>query len=204
MTSLHSDQRADRVDNSAVEARDREWLARIREADEPAFEAVFHAYSAGLYRFVYGCVGSAAIAEELVQDLFFKLWTERAGGLGEQPLRAYLYTVARSRSLDYLRHERVVAKVSGEVANAGVVLAMGRLVVPADERLRAEEANAALERVIKELPERARQAFTLYWRHELRYAEVAAVMGISVKTVENHLATALKILRRRLASFYQS
>lgn len=187
----------------ATDSRDEAWLARLRAGDAAAFEEIFHAYSARLYRFVYGYVKSTAVAEELVQDVLLRLWEQREGrGTGPQTLRAYLYTAARSRALDHLRHEGVVHRSEDEAVGTGIVLAMGQPAHQADDRLRDEELRAALDRALAELPERRRTAMTLYWQDGLRYAEIAEVMGVSVKTVENHLATALKTLRERLARFY--
>jgi RNA polymerase sigma-70 factor, ECF subfamily len=163
-------------------------------SDESAFEAVFRTYSPALFRFIYGYVRSTAIAEELVQDVFLRLWEQRAWWVEEEALRARLYTVARSRALDYLRHEEVAKRLQPEVESRQLT----------DDRLADDELNTALRRAIDELPSRCREAFTLYWQQGMRYAEVAKVMGVSEKTVENQLAIALKTLRGRLWGFFGS
>lgn len=186
----------------ATDANDDVWLAALRAGDSAAFEAIFRAYSDRLYRFVYGYVRASGTAEELVQDVFLRLWERRGHGIGPQNLRAHLYTVARSRALDYLRHTQVIHRSEAEALGEGLALGMGERVRDAGDQLHDRELRAALQSAVAELPERRRVALTLHWQDGLRYAEIAAVMGVSVKTVENQLASALKTLRQRLARFY--
>ena len=188
----------------ATEDRDRRWAERVRAGDEAAFEALFREYSAALYRFAYGYVRSVAVAEDLVQDVFFWLWKERGRLDVERSLRAYLYTLARSRALDHLRHEQVALRGEREsTAELRVSAASPVMSQPAtpEEQLVDDERTAALARAVEALPERCRITFRLFWREGLSYAEIATVMGVSRKTVENQLALALKTLRRRLAPY---
>ena len=87
-------------------------------APEPAsFEATFRAHCAGLCEFVYAYVRSREIAQELVQDLFLRLW-ELQGTPTAPPLtKPYLYTAARNRALRYLRHHRVEARWEARTAS---------------------------------------------------------------------------------------
>jgi len=176
--------------------QDRVWFAHLRVGDEEAFEALFRRYSPSIYRFVCSYVDAPAIAEEVTQDVFFRLWEHRGQLPAEPEVRVQLFIMARSRALDYLRHDRIVT------SHAATAIAAAPQSTPAaDQGVVEDELNSALAAAIAELPPRSRLAFVLYWRHGLRYADVAQVMGVSVKTVENQLATALKTLRRRLARF---
>jgi RNA polymerase sigma-70 factor (ECF subfamily) len=169
-----------------------EWIARVRAGDEAAFEALFRALAPGLCVLVTRYVGARAVAEELVQDLFLDLWTRRADLAADRSITAYLYAAARNRALNHLRRERRVAPF------------------PATSLPHREDADPAapdeselldaleLQDAIDHLPARCRLIFTLNRRHEMTYGEIAASLGLSVKTVETQMGRALKSLRDRL------
>jgi len=177
---------------------DRERAERIRRGDAGAFEALFREHHPGLCRFAEGYVRDPAVAEELVQDVFFELWRGRAGWELRTTLRAYLYGAVRNRALNHLkragRERGWLARLRGEGDPADPS--------PSPERAAAEsEAAAAVARAIARLPARARMVVELRWQHGLRHGEIAEVMGISVKGVENQLGRALKALRGMLGDF---
>jgi RNA polymerase sigma-70 factor (ECF subfamily) len=178
---------------------DRDRAERIRRGDAGAFEALFREHHAGLCRFAEGYVRDSAIAEELVQDVFFELWRGRAGWELRATVRAYLFGAVRNRALNHLK------RASRE---RGWLARLGREADPSDpspapDRAAAEsEAAAAVARAVSRLPERARMVVELRWRHGLRHGEIAEVMGISVKGVENQLGRALKALRATLGDFH--
>jgi RNA polymerase sigma-70 factor, ECF subfamily len=177
---------------------DRERAERIRRGEVEAFESLFREHHAGLCRFAERYVREPALAEELVQDVFFELWRGRAAWELRTTLRAYLFGAVRNRALNHLkRASRTRLWFAREQRDAE----------PADpsaspERVAAEsEAAAAVQRAVARLPERARMAVELRWQHGLKHAEIAEVMGISVKGVENQLGRALKALRGMLGDF---
>lgn len=180
-------------------ANDREWVARIRGGDQAAFDALFDAYYAPLCEFVEAYVGSLALAEECVQDVFLHLWTRRAEWHVRDSVRQYLYGAARNEAINVRHRHRVAERWAARAEHDSALTAMATGPRAADERVRATELEAAVDRAIALLPPRRREAYRLRWRHQLSHAEIAAVMGISVKTVEMQLAYALKVLRRELA-----
>jgi RNA polymerase sigma-70 factor (ECF subfamily) len=193
-----------RAASSAVEqvaARDRLWVERIRTGDAPAFEAMFRAYKNDLGAFLQGFLRSREAAEEVIQDLFLRIWEQRHEWEVAVPLNIYLFRAARNRAISYLRHERVETRFRERACGA----ADGGVRPPspswADERARVSELEDAIERAVNELPERCREVFRLNRYHHLSYVEVAEVMGISVKTVEVQMGRALTALRERLATW---
>ena len=172
--------------------------ASIRAPDDRSepFETLFRAHYAPLCDFVYGYVRSREAAQELIQDLFLRLWELRETSDTAPLTTAYLYTAARNRALRYLRHQRVVARWEERAAReAGVP--EGRV----DEDLHCREVAEAVQGAIDELPERCRLIFTMSRHQELTYGEIAEVLGISVKTVETQMWRALKSLRAKLAPY---
>lgn len=180
------------------EEDDATLAARVRGGDVAAFETLFRAYHARLVGFVEGYVGSREAAEEVVQDVFLNVWTRREAWELRGSLRGYLYASARNAALNHGRRrrletrgmERVGADPEGVVAPTHEKSAL--------DRLESEEVAEEVRRAIGRLPERSRQVVTLRWQHGLKYAEIAEIMGISVKGVENQLARAVKALRTSL------
>jgi RNA polymerase sigma-70 factor, ECF subfamily len=175
-------------------------VERVRAGDERAFEALFRAHYAALCGFAVRYVRTRALAEELVQDLFMALWARRAswevrGGSGS--VRAYLFAAVRNRALN-ARTRRAVERDWEEDETAAEVRTLHHAPVAADAALEAAELHGRLTAAIESLPERCRLVMQLRWRDQLSYAEIAEVMGISTKGVENQLSRGLKALRDRL------
>src|SRR5688572_1126344 len=87
-----------------------EWNERIRSGDEAAFEALFRAFAPGLCALATRYVQSRAVAEELVQDLFFDLWARRAQVAIEGTLAAYLATAIRNRAMNHVKREQLASR----------------------------------------------------------------------------------------------
>lgn len=170
-----------------------EWVNAIRAGDVSAFEAMFHAYHAPMCAFAYRYLGARDLAEEIVQEVFLFVWERREGWDVRSSVRSYLFTAVRNAALSYLRHERVVRRKESEVRRL-------QPEPPPSPDLEAVEAEtvAAVRRAVERLPERCRLAFTLHREQGLTYAEVAAVLGISPRTVEVQIGRALKSLRKYL------
>jgi RNA polymerase sigma-70 factor (ECF subfamily) len=176
-----------------------ELVARIRDGDSVAFEIVVRRYFDSLYRFVYGYVHAREEAEEVLQETFFQFWEHRTTlRIPENgSLQSYLFRAVRNRVTDVARHDRVERGYAAQVTAAD-----GDLVVPdVSTQYEAQEFVEALQAAVDKLPERTRQAYTLYHQHGLSYAEVAEVMEISVKGVEFQLGKAMRFLREALQRF---
>ncbi len=176
-------------------------LNRIRANDEDAFGALFIAYYPGLCRFVTTFVGSPDIAKELVQDVFFRVWEHRGALNVYGSIRAYLFGAARNHAINYLKHERVGSRIFESATAERRIPAIGRGFGGADESLYHNELATAFHAATQQLPERQRTMLDLRWRHHLSHADIAEILGISIKGVETQLGRALKTLRARLAKF---
>ncbi len=170
---------------------------RVRSGDPAAFEALFREYHSPLCGFAYRYVRSSDVAEELVQEVFLDLWERCEEGQQLISPKAYLFTAVRNAAASYLRHQGVAERFEPET----VELFMRPEPLP-DAELRSRELSAALERAIARLPERCRLVFTLSREQGLTYAEIAKVLAISAKTVENQMGRAYKALRKALAPYW--
>jgi RNA polymerase sigma-70 factor (family 1) len=182
------------TDNNNHEFDDRHWIENIRQGDDESFEFLFKKYYLPLARFAWRYVGSKAIAEELVQELFTNLWEKRGELDTEGSVRSYLYKSVRNLSLNHLKHQDVKNKYDSQW--------MAQKVNPQidfrDEQ-REKQVREAIAQAIEELPERSKMTYKLHRYDGLTYPEIAEVMDVSVKTVESQMTRTLKILRERLS-----
>ena len=172
-------------------------VAALRAGDERAFETLFRAYHAPLCSFAHRYVRAPDVAEELVQEVFLHLWQQRAAWEGRGALKTYLYTAVRNAAVSYLRHERVAQRRSAET-----LALFDRPPLAADRAAASHETAAAVRAAVDRLPERCRLVFTLNREQGLTYTEIAATLGLSVKTVDTQMGRALKALRKYLGAHW--
>lgn len=166
-------------------------------------EVLFTQHRAELLRFLAARCGSLEDAEDLIQDLWFKVTTQQASG----PIangRAYLFRMANNLVLDEVRSRHRAMKRDRnwlEAEGGGVVEPEQRLdpVMPADEAIAQQQEVQILHDAISQLPAGAQRALRLYRFEGIPQAEIARIMGISRSGVEKHLAVAMKHLRNSLA-----
>jgi RNA polymerase sigma-70 factor (ECF subfamily) len=180
-------------------APDRTWVARIRAGDADALDSVFRSYYSELCAFAYRYVRSRAQAEDLVHDVFAKLWAEREHWQVRDSLKAYLYGAVRNRAISTLRRQMVERRWEDRV-HACHRAAPAHVENPAQAELEREDLARVVQEVLAELPERCQMAVTLRWQRQLSYGEIAETMGISVNTVEVHITRACRAVRERYAA----
>jgi RNA polymerase sigma-70 factor (ECF subfamily) len=180
---------------------DADWVARVRESDLAAFEALVRWYSDRLCAFVYASTRDVEATKELVQDLFLWIWRHRHEWHVRGGLTTYLYRSARNRAISYLRHDHLEQRWR-EQASLADADDQSRISPNAGaERIGVDDLSKAIDRAVGSLPDRCRQVFTLNRQHHLSYRQIAETLGISVKTVEVHMGRALVTLRRQLTDW---
>ena len=171
-------------------------IERLQKRDEAAFEQVFKKNYKSLHAYSYTMLKDDAAAEEMVQNVFYKLW-ERTGTITiTGSIEAYLYKAVYHETLNYLKHLKVRSEHQLFVSHR-----MKGETEPAAKKMQAKELEARLREAMNDLPEQCRTIFQLSRFEELRYREIAEQLNISVKTVENQMGKALKILRLKLVDF---
>lgn len=170
--------------------------ALLAKRDEGTFEQVFKTYFKSLHAYAFNILKDSDEAEEVVQQVFFRLW-ERSGSLSiEGSVAAYLYRAVHNESLNLLKHEKVRTTHRLHVAYS-----MKNETDQASKKLTGGELEKKLHAALNELPEQCRTIFQLSRFNELKYREIADQLGISIKTVENQMGKALKLLRIKLVDF---
>jgi RNA polymerase sigma-70 factor, ECF subfamily len=160
------------------------------------FETIFRTYYDALVALAEWYVGSTETAEEIVDDVFVALWTQREQRVAPNAVRGYLFTATRNRALNAARDRRNRARLLKSTPD---VLPLAPR--EADAAVRERDLAVATQRAVAALPPRARTILTLHRQAGLSFTEIAELLKLSPRTVEGHLATALRHLRRRLASF---
>lgn len=173
---------------------DQQLFQQIKVGDPEAFEKLFRSYYDRLIKFVWGYVKSEAIAEEIIQELFTKIWEEGESIEINKSVQNYLYTSARNMSLDYLKHKKVVQNWEQEKQ---VLRREQPMTSNLEKNLHHKFILGEVEKAIQSLPKRRRMVFILSRYEGMTYREIAEFLGISVNTVETQISRALNTLRNR-------
>jgi RNA polymerase sigma-70 factor, ECF subfamily len=166
------------------------------EKDEAAFEQVFKKHFKGLHGYAFAILKDAEDAEEMVQQVFLKLWekAERLNFSGS--VAAYLYRSVHNACLNYIKHQKVKHNHQLYVAYS-----MKNEVGQTGNRTVTKELEKKFDEALNDLPEQCRTIFQLSRFEGLKYREIADQLDISIKTVENQMGKALKLLRVKLVDF---
>jgi RNA polymerase sigma-70 factor, ECF subfamily len=178
---------------------DTELITRIRAGDEEAFAQLFQRYYRELCIFAARIARTEGTPEEIVQEVFFRIWMHRDRLMLVQTLSSYLYTSVRNQALN--QAARLQSEQKWRQSAWSALQETPAEAAPADEEIRATEIASAIDRAIAQLAPRCRQTFLLRRQQHLSYAEIAEIMQISPKTVEVQIGNALKQLRKSLAEW---
>ena len=186
----------------ATAPAEQQLVAAIRRSDSAAFDMLVISHYRTLVSLATRYVGTRENAEEVVQDVFLKIWERRTTWTLSRSLRSYLLAATRNGAISRLRHWRVERRIE-EAVTAGAVDEFPFLPAhrDADAGQRAAELRAAIEAAVQRLPPRMREAFVLSRRERLTHAEIASVMGTSIKTVQEQIGRALTQLHSTLSDW---
>jgi len=173
---------------------DSDIIGRIRQGDKQEFEKLFRSSYVSLVRYAKTLLRDHDAAEEIVQELFFRLWQDRQNLRVESSLNGYLFRSVHNRSLHYIEHQKVVSRYAGEVAAAAELTSE-----PVTEAIYYSELQTRVARVLDRLPERCRVIFRMSRFEGLKYNEIADKLAVSLKTVEADMGKALREFRKALA-----
>lgn len=170
------------------------WLAQLRAGDESALRRIFDRHYALLMGDIYRIVPDEDTCQDLAQEVFVELWKKRAELDIHTSLRAYLRRAAVNRALNYLKTSRRYSFDEPEnIANTADT---------SEYDIRHKNEQDSLEKALHEaidtLPEKCRLVFSLSRFEHLSHREIAEQLGISVKTIENQITKAMKLLRQAL------
>lgn len=162
------------------------------ESFQEKFEKLFRKYRTGMLHFAISITGNVEDAEEVVNDIFINIWDKQTELKEELGIKSYLFRSVKNRSLNKIRSSKTPFETMSEELPLAGNFTTGL------EQIQFNETRDKVQYFVDQLPTRCRQVFLLSRVHELSHKEIAELMDISVKTVENQIGYALKFLREAL------
>lgn len=161
--------------------------------NEKAFRKLFDTYRNPLYKFCLSMVYSKEYAEEIVQEVFLKVWMKRETLNPELSFKAYIYTITRNDTIKFLRKAANDLKLREEIFYQSQ-----KSVNPTEARMREKELENLKRKALEQLPPKRRQIFEMSRNEGKSYDDIAKELGLSVNTVRNQMSMALSTLRNFL------
>lgn len=171
-------------------------LKQIAEGNEEAFAQLFHAYRDKLFSFIYKISGSKEIAEDILQDVFLKIWIQRETLVEIDHFNAFLYKISQNHTLNQLK------RMSKETLILTKTFVQQDKASPAaDEQLTFNNIRKQLNEIVAQLPPQQKAVYQLSREQNLKQDQIAQKLNISISTVQNHLTRALKTIREKMAKY---
>ena len=174
-------------------SNDAELLAQVKKGSKSAFAMIYKQYKTKVYWKIKSKINDAAIAEELMQDVFIKVWEKRADLDPEKSFIAYLFCIANSRIIDFCRKEKRDQQVMGNLQRIGTEV----FEEPMESDLSKNEGELLIQAIEKLSPQRKR-IFILCKLDGKSYEEVSKMLGVSASTISDHIVKATKTLKKEL------
>lgn len=181
--------------NEEILMSEQELIERLSIGDKQAFTTLYKQYWSQVYHFSRLYLQSVDEAEEVVQEVFVKLWENRMTLRNEGKLSAYLFIITRNlifnqfrRSFNEEEYQRTLMTAYEQSYNM-------------EQEFVAADLKNYIQQIVAELPPRQQEVFRMSREQHLPYKEIAKQLGISEKTVERHINEALKFLKRNLALY---
>lgn len=165
--------------------------------DERALEDLFNTHSKWLYTIAFGIVKDQGLAEEIIEDVFFKLWQNRSNPAPIENLESFLFVCAKNLSYDHIRKRgnRHFISLDEQMLNQHE---MGP-----DQIYELNELKELIELSVKKLPPRCKSIFEFVRGHGYSYKKAAQMLNLTPKTVENQLRIATKKIHLDLEQYFQ-
>jgi RNA polymerase sigma-70 factor (ECF subfamily) len=171
-------------------------LERLKQSDKTAFSVLFTAYYSDLVVFASSYLKDIHVAEEIVQDVFVKIWDDRAALDIKTSLKSYLLRTVHNKSIDWRRHLAVRDKYSADIKENTTIFDYDP-----EHYLLGSEVQQIIDSVISKLPSDVAETFRMNRYDGLKYHEIAEKLQVSVRTIEVRIGKALQMLREHLKDY---
>lgn len=179
-----------------IQIPDSDILLAIRQGNERVYETVFRKYYQTLCNYANGILKDMDDAEEVVQSIFLKLWEQRESTEINVSLKSYLYRAVHNTCLNRLKHLKIQDTYRQYVGKY-----LEDTFDSATDVMNKNELENRISEALEKLPEQCRVIFKMSRFEELKYQEIADKLGLSIKTIENQIGKALKIMRTELSDY---
>jgi RNA polymerase sigma-70 factor (family 1) len=181
------------LENTLIEP-ERELFSRIAGGDKAAFTEIYLRYTEKLYPHVVKLLDSELWAEEIIQDIFTKIWATKETLAGVENPSAWLYKIAGNKTLDFLKHRSVEIKMQYRISRLSEQWSR----FDTQEEIDFKQSEAEFKTAISNLPEQQQKIFKLKHEQHMSYEEIAEQLQLSKNTVRNHLTRAMESIRAHL------
>lgn len=164
---------------------------RIKEGDHVAFRQFFDRYHGVLLTYLSRKGMDEAAAQDIVQNAFIKIWESRHQIDPTKSLKSFLFRIGYTRMLNHFRDHAKFEQ--------GTDLNLRPNESNVHQEAAYSQMHSYLLKVVQTMPEKRKAVFELCFLQELTYREAAETLGVSIKTIENHMALALKTIRKAMA-----
>jgi len=177
---------------------DPEALLQLAEGNLDAYRFLFDHHFSDLCNFLLIYLHSKELAEDIALDIFTFVWEKRETLQIKVNFKSFLFTAAKNKAITLYKKEH--QEIFTQIENV-------ESVIPNDSSSQFTMENNELCNLINEaiskLPEKSRQVYLMAWEENMSYNEIAIQLGLSPKTIENHVGIALRKLRESLQPYYK-
>lgn len=168
-------------------------MSNLKTGDRHAFDELFRIYGKYIYHFAFGYLKSKEDAEEIVQNLFLKIWNNRHSLNPERSFQSYLFTIAsHDISAAFKKKQRSHYYLHDITSN------VSDFNDDTEQQTNYQSLLQLVEQIISALPDRQREILLMRKMNGMAVSEIARQLGISIKTAEHHITEALKTIKKRL------
>jgi len=173
-----------------------ETIRELQKGNPLAFEQLFDSCYEPLCRYAYSILRDIDDAEDVVQNVFFKLWDQHEALNIQTSINSYLYRMVHNDSINTIQQQ-----TNHQEHNLNYLSSIKTDVNSTSEYIESSELQKAIDHALAGLPPQCRRVFEMSRIEQLSYSEIASQLSISTNTVENHISKALKKLRIDLKDF---
>lgn len=177
---------------------DMELLRRIRREDNSAFSLLFAKYYNDLILYCISFIENRAEAEDIIQNVFLKLWDERSSVYIDKSVKQYLLRAARNDCFDVIRHRKIKETYSAYICQRAKASNWD-----SENYIFRSECEGLVVDALNKMDPKAREAFCLNRFEKLKYREIAVMLNVSVRTVEVRISKALRFLKDYITQNYE-
>lgn len=172
---------------------ERELVERMSKGDESAFTKLFYLYKDKLYSFTLRLVNSSDVAEDIVQDVFLKLWNNRAQLAAINSFGGYVFQMAQNQSINSFRRMASETLILSELYHQQSTADLST-----EQAIHFRETQTLVATIVNKLPPQQKLVYQLSREQGLRHDEIAQQLKLAPSTVKNHLIQALNTIREQL------
>lgn len=179
-----------------MESQELHLVESIRKGDKSAFETLFKSHYSQLCSYARQIISDPDLSEEIVQEMFFQMWQKKESLFIETSLKSYLFRAVHNGCLNHIKHHKIKQAYAQYINDNQNITSENQYSM--DE---SEELLNMVGKAVEQLPPERKKVFMMIRYEEKKYKEVAEILGISVKTVENQMGKAMQFLKEALKGY---